>query len=55
LAKLSPQDKVLEVGTGSGYQTALLSVLAGQVFSIERIPTLATPPDRFWPRQGSGM
>jgi protein-L-isoaspartate(D-aspartate) O-methyltransferase len=41
LARVSSHDKVLEVGTGSGYQTALLAVLAGQVFSIERIPALA--------------
>ena len=41
LAKVTSHDKVLEVGTGSGYQTAMLAVLAGQVFSIERIPALA--------------
>jgi protein-L-isoaspartate(D-aspartate) O-methyltransferase len=34
-------DKVLEVGTGSGYVTALLAELAAQVFSIERHPDLA--------------
>lgn len=34
-------DKVLEIGTGSGYQTAILASLAFQVFSIERIATLA--------------
>ncbi|HXI97617.1 MAG TPA: rRNA adenine N-6-methyltransferase family protein, partial [Gemmatimonadaceae bacterium] len=40
LLKLKGNEKVLEIGTGSGYQTALLSVLASQVFSIERIPAL---------------
>ncbi|HEX9127999.1 MAG TPA: protein-L-isoaspartate(D-aspartate) O-methyltransferase [Gemmatimonadaceae bacterium] len=40
LLKLKGNEKVLEIGTGSGYQTALLSLLAGQVFSIERIPAL---------------
>lgn len=33
-------DKVLEVGTGSGYQATLLYLLGAQVFSIERIPEL---------------
>lgn len=40
LLKLTGQEKVLEIGTGSGYQTALLSKLAAQVFSIERIAPL---------------
>ena len=34
-------DRVLEVGTGSGYQTALLAELSGNVYSVERIPELA--------------
>lgn len=38
---LSPTDKVLEVGTGSGYLTALLAELAAQVFSVERHAALA--------------
>lgn len=40
LLELKGQEKVLEVGTGSGYQTVLLAHLAGQVFSIERVPEL---------------
>jgi protein-L-isoaspartate(D-aspartate) O-methyltransferase len=40
LLRLSGNEKVLEIGTGSGYQTALLSRLASQVFSIERIAPL---------------
>jgi len=39
--ELQPSDRVLEVGTGSGYQTALLAELAGKVFSIERHAPLA--------------
>jgi protein-L-isoaspartate(D-aspartate) O-methyltransferase len=40
LLKLKGNEKVLEIGTGSGYQTALLAQLASQVFSIERIGAL---------------
>jgi len=39
--QLAPTDIVLEVGTGSGYVSALLAELAAQVFSIERHPALA--------------
>ena len=39
--ELSPTDRVLEIGTGSGYQTAVLAELAGTVFTIERIPELS--------------
>jgi protein-L-isoaspartate(D-aspartate) O-methyltransferase len=38
---LKGTEKVLEIGTGSGYQTALLAALAGQVFTIERVRNLA--------------
>ncbi len=41
LVDLEPNDVVLEVGTGSGYQAAVLAKLAGQVFSIEIIEPLA--------------
>lgn len=40
LLRLTGHEKVLEVGTGSGYQTVLLAHLASQVFSIERVPEL---------------
>jgi protein-L-isoaspartate(D-aspartate) O-methyltransferase len=39
--QLQSADKVLEVGTGSGYVTALLAELAAEAFSIERHPALA--------------
>ena len=39
--QLQGDEKVLEVGTGSGYQAAVLSVLAEEVYSLERIPELA--------------
>jgi len=41
LLELEPGDSVLEIGTGSGYQAAVLSQLANKVFSVERIPELA--------------
>ncbi len=40
LLQLTGNERVLEIGTGSGYQTALLSHLTSQVFSIERIAPL---------------
>ncbi len=40
ILKLTGNERVLEIGTGSGYQTALLSRLSSQVFSIERIAPL---------------
>jgi len=39
--QLKGHEKVLEIGTGSGYQTAILAELADKVFTIERIPLLA--------------
>src|SRR5437867_11913061 len=41
LLELTGREKVLEVGTGSGYQTAILGALARRVCSIERLPRLA--------------
>jgi protein-L-isoaspartate(D-aspartate) O-methyltransferase len=41
LLKLESRHKVLEIGTGSGYQTALIAQLAGHVYSVERIRELS--------------
>ncbi len=40
LLRLTGKERVLEIGTGSGFQTVLLAHLVAQVFSIERIPAL---------------
>jgi len=40
-AKIDPMDRVLEIGTGSGYQAAVLSGLARFVFTVERVSSLA--------------
>ncbi|MGB9734949.1 MAG: protein-L-isoaspartate(D-aspartate) O-methyltransferase [bacterium] len=39
---LKPEDTVLEIGTGSGYQTAILAELASKVYSIERFGSIAS-------------
>lgn len=41
-SQLQGDERVLEIGTGSGYQAAILAQLAAVVFSVERIPELAT-------------
>jgi protein-L-isoaspartate(D-aspartate) O-methyltransferase len=40
--KVQPRDKVLEVGTGSGYQAAVLSQLARRVYTVERFSRLVS-------------
>jgi protein-L-isoaspartate(D-aspartate) O-methyltransferase len=40
--ELKPTERVMEIGTGSGYQTAILASLAFRIFSVERIAALAS-------------
>ena len=40
LLEVSPRDEILEIGAGSGFLTALLSVMAKNVYAVERIPQL---------------
>lgn len=40
LLQLQPQSRVLEIGTGSGFQTAVLAELASEVYTVEQIPEL---------------
>jgi len=54
LLDLKPDDRVLEVGTGSGYQAAILAELAGEVFSVEVIPDLARRAAAVLAAQGYG-
>jgi len=54
LLDLRPVDRVLEVGTGSGYQAAVLAELAGGVFSTEVIPELADVAKHTLTREGYG-
>jgi protein-L-isoaspartate(D-aspartate) O-methyltransferase len=52
-AELHPGDRVLEIGTGSGYGAAVLAELAGEVWTVERIATLATAARRRLERLGA--
>jgi len=52
LLELQPDDAVLEIGTGLGYQAAVLAELAGSVYSVEVIDELARPTVRRLKRQG---
>jgi protein-L-isoaspartate(D-aspartate) O-methyltransferase len=51
---LTGREKVLEVGTGSGYQTALLAMVADRVFSVERVPELTREAQKIMLELGIG-
>jgi protein-L-isoaspartate(D-aspartate) O-methyltransferase len=46
LLELKGNEKVLEIGTGSGYQAAILAELTGKVYTIEILPELAKPAEK---------
>lgn len=52
LLELKGRERVLEIGGGSGYQTAVLASLARKVYSIERIPVLAAGSKKKLPQMG---
>lgn len=52
MLKLEPDDKVLEIGTGSGYQAAVLAELAKEVYSIEILEPLAKDAEETLERLG---
>ncbi len=50
--ELSPADRVLEIGTGSGYSAAVLSAIAAQVYTVEHFVTLAQSAEERFERLG---
>ncbi len=51
-ARVTPQSRVLEIGTGSGYQAAILAGLCDCLVTVERIPLLAEQARRVWQQLG---
>ncbi|QQS43189.1 MAG: protein-L-isoaspartate(D-aspartate) O-methyltransferase [Acidobacteriota bacterium] len=46
LLEIGERSKILEIGTGTGYQTAILAELGDKIYSIERVPELASAAER---------
>lgn len=55
LLDLQPKDKILEVGTGSGYQAAVLAEMGGKVYSVERQPVLYRRTKKLLKEMGYGQ
>jgi len=50
--EIKEDEKILEIGTGSGYQAAVLAEMGGKVFTIERIPELANRAQQLFEKTG---
>ncbi len=53
-ARIAESDRLLDIGTGSGYGAAVASLVAAEVFSVERLRDLARPAERRLARLGYG-
>lgn len=53
--RVGPGDRVLEIGTGSGYQAAVLAEMGCEVYSVERIPALAAGAEEILRELGYGV
>lgn len=54
LLQIQPEHTILEIGTGSGYQTAILSLLCRQVYTMEVVPELSETAKRHFEEMGYG-
>ncbi|MCM8775424.1 MAG: protein-L-isoaspartate(D-aspartate) O-methyltransferase, partial [Candidatus Omnitrophica bacterium] len=50
--EISPQDRVLEIGTGSGYQAVILAEVAKEVYTVEILQPLAEKAEALWKELG---
>ena len=52
LLEIKSEDRILEIGTGSGYQTAILAEIAGEVFTVEFIDALSKKSESLLKKMG---